>query len=229
MTSLVRLTGVSRLYGEQAALAGVSLSVDAGEVVAVMGPSGGGKSTLLNIMGGLDRATSGGVAVDGTDLTRLGEAALARFRRTRVGMIFQFFNLLENLTALGNVVLPAQLNGAPTGAARRRAEELLDRLGIGALRDRHPATMSGGERQRVAVARALVNRPALLLADEPTGALDSRSGDEVLRILADLNRSGQTMVLVTHDPRLAQRWSSRVVRLVDGRVAEGSAELAAAR
>jgi putative ABC transport system ATP-binding protein len=232
MQPLVQLTEVTKVYGggrAQPALAGVTLNVAAGEVLAVMGPSGSGKSTLLNVIGGLDRATSGAVRVDGSDLARMSEAALARFRRTRVGMIFQFFNLLDSLTALDNVMLPAQLNGARDKAARRRAEELLARLGIDALRNAYPATMSGGERQRVAIARALVNRPLLLLADEPTGALDTRTGEGVLEILADLSHGGQTIVLVTHDPRLASRVTSRAVRIVDGRVVEPEAELAGAR
>jgi putative ABC transport system ATP-binding protein len=231
MQPLVQLTEVTKVYGGRRALpalAGVTLSVAAGEVLAVMGPSGSGKSTLLNLIGGLDRATSGAVRVDGLDLGGMSESALARFRRSQVGMIFQFFNLLDSMTALDNVILPAQLNGAGSGA-RRRAEELLTRLGISALRNDYPATMSGGERQRVAIARALVNRPLLLLADEPTGALDSRSGGEVLEILADLNRGGQAIVLVTHDPRLSSRVASRAVQIVDGRVAEPAADPVAAR
>jgi putative ABC transport system ATP-binding protein len=232
MQPLVQLTEVTKVYGggrAQAALAGVTLNVAAGEALAVMGPSGSGKSTLLNLIAGLDRATSGTVRVDGSDLNDLSEAALARFRRTRVGMIFQFFNLLDSLTALDNVMLPAQLNGAVGQAARRRAEELLTRLGIDALRNAYPATMSGGERQRVAIARALVNKPLLLLADEPTGALDTHTGDGVLEILVDLNRGGQAMVLVTHDPRLASRVTSRAVQIVDGRIAEAAADLVVAR
>ncbi|HVS04642.1 MAG TPA: ABC transporter ATP-binding protein [Candidatus Dormibacteraeota bacterium] len=221
MSQLIELNGVSKIYnGERghAALDSVSLDIHAGEVTAVMGPSGSGKSTLLNVIGGLDRPTKGTVLVDGADLGRLSEAGLARFRRTTVGIIFQFFNLLNNLTALDNVTIPAQLAGIKPSQTRRRALELLERLGIASLRDQYPARLSGGERQRVAIARALINNPVLLLADEPTGALDSQSGDQVMAILSDLNRSGQTLVLVTHDERLARSAATRVVRLIDGAI-----------
>jgi putative ABC transport system ATP-binding protein len=232
MQPIMELVEVSKVYDSAArlpALSRVSVSASEGEVLAVMGPSGSGKSTLLNLVAGLDRATSGQVLVDGVDLGRLGEASLARFRRTRVGVIFQFFNLLNNLTALDNVLIPAQLGGSRGGSARARSLELLDRLGVADLQARYPARLSGGERQRVAIARALVNRPRLLLADEPTGALDSRNGEEVFEILADLNRTGQTIVIVTHDARLAERWATRMVRLVDGAIAAGSTELVMAR
>jgi putative ABC transport system ATP-binding protein len=225
MKQLVELNDVSKVYnGSNAALDSVSLGITAGQVTAVMGPSGSGKSTLLNVIGGLDRPSRGSVVVDGVDLGRLGEAALARFRRTRVGIIFQFFNLLNNLTALDNVLIPAQLAGVKTGDARRRANDLLERLEITDQRNLYPARMSGGQRQRVAIARALINNPALLLADEPTGALDTRSGDQVLTILGDLNRSGQTIVLVTHDERLASTHAHRIVRLVDGAVVDNRDE-----
>jgi putative ABC transport system ATP-binding protein len=226
MKQLVELNGVSKVYNgnRSAALDSVSIGISAGQVTAVMGPSGSGKSTLLNIVGGLDRPTKGSVVVDGADLGRLGEAALARFRRTRVGIIFQFFNLLNNLTALDNVLIPAQLAGVKTGDARRRADDLLERLEITDQRNQYPARMSGGQRQRVAIARALINNPALLLADEPTGALDTRSGDQVLAILGDLNRSGQTIVLVTHDERLASAHAHRIIRLVDGAVVDNRDE-----
>jgi putative ABC transport system ATP-binding protein len=223
MTPLVQLTDVSKIYDTgPPALHGVSLSIHPGEALAVMGPSGSGKSTLLNLAAGLDRVTSGSVAVAGRDLTRLGEHALARFRRAHVGVIFQFFNLLENLTVRENIALPARLAGASGRAARHRVQELLERLGIDAVGDRYPPVLSGGERQRVAIARALVNQPALVLADEPTGALDTRTGAQVLDLLADLHRGGQTLVLVTHDPRLAVRCATRLVRLVDGAVVEDS-------
>jgi len=184
-----------------------------------MGPSGSGKSTLLNLMAGLDRATDGTIRVDGQDITRLSEAALARYRRARVGLVFQFFNLLNTLTVLDNVLIPAQLAGMNRREACRRAGELLDQLGIADQASKYPARLSGGQRQRVAIARALVNRPALLLADEPTGALDTHSGEQVLDLFRDLNRTGQTIVLVTHDPRLAERCAGRIVTLVDGAVA----------
>jgi putative ABC transport system ATP-binding protein len=221
MKQLVELNDVSKVYNgnrSNAALDSVSIGISAGQITAVMGPSGSGKSTLLNVIGGLDRPTKGSVVVDGVDLGRLGEAALARFRRTRVGIIFQFFNLLNNLTALDNVLIPAQLAGVKASDARRRADDLLERLDITDQRNQYPARMSGGQRQRVAIARALINNPALLLADEPTGALDTRSGDQVLAVLSDLNRSGQTIVLVTHDERLGSTRAHRVIRLVDGAV-----------
>jgi putative ABC transport system ATP-binding protein len=191
-----------------------------------MGPSGSGKSTLLNLVAGLDRPTSGSVRVDGVELTRLGEAELARYRRTKVGLVFQFFNLLNNLTVLDNVAVPAELAGLGRREARGRALALLEELGLAEQARSFPARLAGGQRQRVAVARALVNRPPLLLADEPTGALDRRSGEQVMDLLAELNRAGQTILLVTHDPRLAERCASRVVTLVDGAVAGDGALVA---
>jgi putative ABC transport system ATP-binding protein len=216
---VVQLSGVRREYGDSTALDGVSLEIRAGEAVAVMGPSGSGKSTLLNLIAGLDRPTSGSVRVHGEDLGALNEKGLALFRRRRIGMIFQFFNLLDDLPALDNVALAAQLTGSPAARARERALELMTELGIADRAGIYPAQLSGGERQRVAVARALMNRPALLLADEPTGALDSAAGEQVMDLLLDLNQIGQTLLLVTHDERLATRCASRVVRVVDGRIA----------
>ncbi|WP_426510395.1 ABC transporter ATP-binding protein [Dactylosporangium sp. McL0621] len=218
MTTVVRLDGVRKEFGGTTALDGVTLTIGAGEAVAVMGPSGCGKSTLLNMIAGLDRPTAGLVEVHDEDLGRLSETGLALFRRRRIGMIFQFFNLLDDLSALDNVALAAQLMGIGARTARRRALELFDELGIAGRRNAYPAALSGGERQRVAVARALMNRPALLLADEPTGALDSRAGEQVMDLLLDLNQIGQTLLLVTHDHALAERCASRVVELRDGRV-----------
>jgi putative ABC transport system ATP-binding protein len=157
--------------------------------------------------------------VHGQEIARLGETALARYRRARIGLIFQFFNLLNNLTVLENVLIPTQLAGVSTREARARAMVLLDRLGIGGQADIYPARISGGQRQRVAIARALVNSPTLLLADEPTGALDTHSGEQVIDLLRDLNAAGQTLVLVTHDARLAERCSQRIVTLEDGTIA----------
>jgi putative ABC transport system ATP-binding protein len=223
---VIRLDGVTKAYqaGVPPALAEVSLSVAAGEVAAVMGPSGSGKSTLLNLVAGLDRPTAGTVTVAGRRVDTLGEAALARFRARHVGIIFQFFNLLDDLTVEDNVLLPAQLAGASRRRARTRAGELLERMGIERHRDEYPARLSGGQRQRVAIARALVNSPELLLADEPTGALDSAAGQQIGRLLRELNAAGQTLVLVTHDPALARQYAARTVRLVDGQV---QAEVAA--
>jgi putative ABC transport system ATP-binding protein len=215
---LIALTDVSRVYEAAPALCGVSLTVQPGEFVAVTGPSGSGKSTLLNLIAGLDRPSSGTVVVDGVDLATLGEAALARFRRRRIGFVFQFFNLLGSLTVAGNIAIPAQLAGVKPRIAAQRVQELLDQLDLAGVADHFPARLSGGERQRVAVARALVNRPALLLADEPTGALDSRAGGHVMELLAGLHRDGQTIVLVTHDAKLAATAADRVVTLRDGRV-----------
>ena len=217
---VIRLDGVTKTYqaGSVPALADVSMGVAAGEVAAVMGPSGSGKSTLLNLIAGLDRPSAGTVTVAGRRIDTLGESALARFRARHIGIIFQFFNLLDDLTVEDNVVLPAQLAGASRRQARARADELLTRMGIEEHRNSYPARMSGGQRQRVAIARALVNRPEVLLADEPTGALDTATGQEIGRLLRQLNEGGQTLVLVTHDPDLAERYAARTVRIVDGRL-----------
>jgi len=220
MSELVRLTDITKVYqgGVTGAINGVSLSIDRGEFSAIMGPSGSGKSTLLNLVAGLDRPSSGSVVVGGTDLGRLGEAGLARFRRDRVGFVFQFFHLLPNLTALENVLIPAQLKGRTSVEAAGR--KLLSRLGIDDIAHRYPAKLSGGQQQRVAIARALINQPDLLLADEPTGALDTKSGDQVMELLAQLHQQGQTIVLVTHDPKLATRYAARVISIMDGRVVD---------
>ena len=220
MSELVRLSDITKAYqgGVTGALNGVSLTVEQGEFTAVMGPSGSGKSTLLNLIAGLDRPTSGSVTVAGSDLGRMSEAALARFRRDRVGFVFQFFHLLPNLTALENVLIPAQLKS--TTSAEARARELLDQLGIAEVADRYPAKLSGGQQQRVAIARALINKPSLLLADEPTGALDTRSGNQVMELLMGLHRSGQTILLVTHDAKLATRYAARVISVLDGKIVD---------
>jgi putative ABC transport system ATP-binding protein len=221
---VIELRDVSRRYdGGPPALDGVSLTIAAGEAVAILGPSGSGKSTLLNLVAGLDRPSSGTVTVDGVRVDGLGEAASARYRRAKIGMVFQFFNLLDDLTVADNVMLPAQLAGMARADAQRRAAELLGALGVGRHARAYPGRLSGGERQRVAVARALMNRPALLLADEPTGALDTASGEDVQQLLNDLHADGQTIVLVTHDLALAQSCATRTVQLVDGRVAVDSA------
>jgi putative ABC transport system ATP-binding protein len=221
MDTLVQVSNVTKRYDHDGrpALDGVGFQAGAGEAVAVMGPSGSGKSTLLNLIAGLDRPTSGTVTVAGQRIDTLSETGVARFRRRRIGMIFQFFNLLDDLTVLDNVLLPAQLAGEPRARARARADELLAALGIERYRNGYPARLSGGERQRVAIARALVNRPALLLADEPTGALDSAAGEQIGDLLLQLNRSGQTMILVTHNPDLAARYAGRTVHIADGRIA----------
>jgi putative ABC transport system ATP-binding protein len=211
---------VTRRYDEgPPALREVSLSVAPGEAVAILGPSGSGKSTLLNLVAGLDRPSTGTVTVDGVRVDKLGEAASARYRRARIGLVFQFFNLLDDLTVADNVMLPAQLAGIARGAAQRRANELLGALGVDRHAAAYPGRLSGGERQRIAVARALMNRPALLLADEPTGALDTAAGEDVQRLLTELHADGQTILLVTHDLALAEACATRTVQLLDGQVA----------
>jgi putative ABC transport system ATP-binding protein len=224
MNALVQLTDVTKRYDDDAAPAvdQVSIAIAQGEAVSIMGPSGSGKSTLLNLIAGLDRPTSGEVRVGDQRVDKLSETGVARFRRRQVGMIFQFFNLLEDMTVADNVILPAQLAGMKTKPARARTGELLTALRIEQHADAYPARLSGGQRQRVAIARALVNRPPLLIADEPTGALDSATGEEIGELLLDLNESGQTLILVTHNPDLAARYTHRVIQLTDGRVAASS-------
>ena len=220
MGALISLGDVTKRYaaGGEPALDHVSLQVAEREAVAVMGPPGSGKSTVLNLIAGLDKPTSGTITVAGQRVDTLSETRLARYRRRQVGMIFQFFNLLDDLTVADNILLPAQLAGTPRRRARARCTELLDQLGIARYRDSYPGRLSGGERQRVAIARALVNTPAMLLADEPTGAVDTATGEEIGQLLLDLNRAGQTLVLVTHSPELAVKYANRTVRLVDGHV-----------
>ena len=220
---LIRLGDVTKRYEDdgQPALTDVCLDIALGEAVAVMGPSGSGKSTLLNLIAGLDRPSSGTVTVAGQRIDRLSETGLARFRRQQIGMIFQFFNLLDDLTVADNVLLPAQLAGLSRRQARTRVAELLAALHIERHKDAYPGRLSGGERQRVAIARALVNRPALLLADEPTGALDSATGEEIGELLRDLNTAGHTLVLVTHNPELAGQYASRTVHIADGLIFSG--------
>jgi putative ABC transport system ATP-binding protein len=222
MDALVQINDVTKRYNGsgQPAVDGITLAIAPGEAVAVMGPSGSGKSTLLNLIAGLDRPTSGTITVAGQRIDRLSEAGMARCRRRQIGMIFQFFNLLDDLTVADNVLLPAQLAGMRRSQARARARELLATLHIERHRDAYPGRLSGGERQRVAIARALVNRPLVLLADEPTGALDTATGEEIGELLLELNRSGQTLVMVTHNPELAARYTHRAIRLLDGRIAE---------
>jgi len=221
VNKLIELTGVSKVYDQSegpAALDGVSLTIEAGELTAVMGPSGSGKSTLLNLIAGLDRPTQGQVVVDGIDIEKLSEGRLARFRRERLGFIFQFFNLLPNLTVLDNVLLPAELVGTGAREANAKARDLLAQLGMADKQNDYPGRLSGGQRQRAAIARALINRPAVILADEPTGALDSRSGDQVMDVIEELNQGGQTVLLVTHDAKVAGRYAQRIISLRDGSV-----------
>ena len=198
------------------ALRGVDLTIAPGEFVAVMGPSGCGKSTLLNLIAGLDTPTDGDVVLAGIPLAGRDENALARIRRAHVGLVFQFFNLLEGMTVLENVVLPAVVAGMPRRRAETRARDLLDLLGLGDKAAAAPGVLSGGQRQRLAIARALANRPTILLADEPTGALDSAGGLEVLELFRRLHVEGQTILLVTHDRRVAEA-AGRILTMEDGR------------
>jgi len=220
---VVHVRGVYRTFERDTApvraLRGADLEVTAGEFVAVMGPSGCGKSTLLNVIAGLDRPDEGDVSVAGLDLTTMDENALAVMRRSHVGIVFQFFNLLESMTVLDNVVMPALIAGIKRKPAEARARDLLDLLGLGDKAKQAPATLSGGQRQRLAIARALANEPTLVLADEPTGALDSEGGNEVLELFRRLHAGGQTILLVTHDHAVADA-AQRVVRMKDGRVVD---------
>jgi len=220
MESVIVTRGLTRAYdGGVHALRGVDVEVAEGEFVAVTGPSGCGKSTLLNLLGGLDRPTSGEVHLNGRRVDGLSEARWAHVRRAEIGFVFQFFNLIGNLSVADNVELPALLNGIGAREARRRREALLDALGIGEQAGQSPTRLSGGQQQRVAIARALINRPRVLLADEPTGNLDSASARDVMALLrAAHDEDGQTIVLVTHDARVAAR-ADRVIAMRDGEVA----------
>jgi putative ABC transport system ATP-binding protein len=202
------------------ALRGVDLTVRAGEFVALMGPSGCGKSTLLNLVAGLDVPDEGTITVAGEQVTGRSEDDLARLRRRHIGIVFQFFNLLEGMTVLENVALPALIAGRKRRMAETRARDLLDLLGIGDKATSLPGVLSGGQRQRLAIARALANEPTLLLADEPTGALDSAGGAEVIELLRRLHAGGQTVILVTHDADVAAA-AERLVRMRDGRIVTG--------
>ena len=221
----LQLRGVRKTFeAENApvrALRGVDLDVGRGEFVALTGPSGCGKSTLLNLAAGLDLADEGSIFLAGEDVTGQGEDELARLRRRHIGIVFQFFNLLDGMTALENVALAAIIAGRKRRAAESRARDLLDLLGLGDKASAVPGVLSGGQRQRLAVARALANEPMLLLADEPTGALDSDGGQEVVELLRRLHNDGQTILLVTHDSKVADA-AERIVRMVDGRIVDGS-------
>lgn len=200
-------------------LRGVDLAIERGEFVALRGASGAGKSTLLHLLGGLDLPNAGEIIFDGTNLQRLAPAALAQLRNRRVGLIFQAYHLLPELSALENVVLPARIARVAPAEAHRRATELLEQTGLGRRLEHRPYELSGGEQQRVAIARALINNPDLILADEPTGNLDSHTGDEILQLLTDLRAARQaTFIIATHDARLAAR-APRVIELVDGQLA----------
>ena len=205
------------------ALRGVDMNIYAGEIVSIVGPSGSGKSTLLGLIGGLDTATRGEIEIDGVNITRMNEDQLTEIRNEKIGFIFQFFNLIPTLTALENVLLPMQFARKAPKNPEKRAKDLLDLLGLKDRRNHRPSELSGGQQQRVAIARALANNPPLLLADEPTGNLDTESGSVVLETLADIREhEGTTVVIVTHDPKLAQH-ADRTLTLVDGQIVNGAA------
>lgn len=206
------------------ALRGFDLGVAAGEFVALMGPSGCGKSTVLNLVAGLDTPTDGKIIIDGEPIEGMSEDELAQMRRRHIGIVFQFFNLLEGMSALENVTMPAVIAGRSRSAAETRARDLLDLLGIADKAEKAPGVLSGGQRQRLSIARALANDPTLLLADEPTGSLDSAGGEEVLELFRRLHTGGQTIVLVTHDDQVAAA-ADRIVRMRDGRVDDGAASM----
>ena len=216
---MIEVRDIVKSYDKLRVLDGVSLDIGRGEIVAVTGPSGAGKTTLLQIVGSLERADSGSVSYEGTRLETLGEKALARFRNVNIGFIFQFHQLLPEFTLLENVEMPALIGGRSRAEARRRAMELIEYLGLGDRTTHKRSQLSGGERQRAAVARALVNNPRVVLADEPTGSLDSRNRAELHRLFFDLRRDmGHTFVIVTHDENLAAD-ADRIIRLTDGHIA----------
>jgi putative ABC transport system ATP-binding protein len=217
---MIELQGVSRTVPSGDAMLTIlhplDLAIESGRVVAITGPSGSGKSTLLGLLAGLDAPSTGRILIDGSDITEMSEDALARFRGTRIGFVFQFFHLLPSLTALENVRVPLEIAGASDAGAR--ADALLNEVGLAPRRHHYPSQLSGGEQQRVAIARALANNPPIVLADEPTGNLDSGTGHQVIDLLIDVNRRrGTTVVLVTHDAELAQR-ADRTIALRDGRI-----------
>ena len=215
---MIQLRGITKSFGSLQVLKGIDLDIERGEVVSIVGPSGAGKTTLLQIMGTLDRADSGSVVINGTDISRLSQKALARFRNQEIGFVFQFHQLLPEFTALENVMIPALIAGRSHKEARKRAEELLAFMALSDRATHKPAELSGGEKQRVAVARALVNKPAVVLADEPSGSLDSANKAELYALFFRLrDEMGQTFVIVTHDEQLAAT-TDRIIQMRDGQI-----------
>ena len=215
---MIEIQGITKSFGELQVLKGIDLTINKGEVVSIVGPSGAGKTTLLQIMGTLDKADAGQVFINGVEVNRLKEKELSAFRNKQIGFVFQFHQLLPEFTALENVMIPALIGGTSSGKAMRRAKETLDMMGLAERASHKPAELSGGEKQRVAVARALINRPAVIFADEPSGSLDTKNKEELHQLFFDLReRLGQTFVIVTHDEGLAQL-TDRTIHMVDGRI-----------
>lgn len=215
---MIELEGITKSFGSLQVLKGIDLTIAKGEIVSIVGPSGAGKTTLLQIMGTLDRPDSGRVVLNGTEVNRLNEKVLSAFRNKEIGFVFQFHQLLPEFTALENVAIPALIRGESAGNARRKAMEMLELMGLQDRASHKPAELSGGEKQRVAVARALVNRPSAVLADEPSGSLDTQNKEELHRLFFDLrDRLGQTFVIVTHDEGLASK-TDRTIHIIDGKI-----------
>ena len=215
---MIELQGITKSFGSLQVLKGIDLTIDKGEVVSIVGPSGAGKTTLLQIMGTLDKPDTGRILLNGTEINRLKERELAAFRNREIGFVFQFHQLLPEFTALENVTIPALIQGVSSGEARRRAVEMLEFMGLSERASHKPAELSGGEKQRVAVARALINHPSVVLADEPSGSLDTHNKEELHRLFFELrDKLGQTFVIVTHDEGLASQ-TDRPIHMLDGRI-----------
>lgn len=215
---MIELEGITKSFGPLQVLKGIDLTIKKGEVVSIVGPSGAGKTTLLQIMGTLDKPDSGRIVLDGTDVGRLDGKSLSAFRNRKIGFVFQFHQLLPEFTALENVAIPALIGGGSANAARKKAEEMLELMGLSERASHKPSELSGGEKQRVAVARALVNHPSVVLADEPSGSLDTQNKEELHRLFFDLrDKLGQTFVIVTHDEGLALK-TDRRIHIIDGKI-----------
>ena len=215
---MIELQGITKSFGSLQVLKGIDLTIDKGEVVSIVGPSGAGKTTLLQIMGTLDKPDTGRILLNGTEINRLKEREQAAFRNREIGFVFQFHQLLPEFTALENVTIPALIQGVSSGEARRRAVEMLEFMGLSERASHKPAELSGGEKQRVAVARALINHPSVVLADEPSGSLDTHNKEELHRLFFELrDKLGQTFVIVTHDEGLASQ-TDRTIHMLDGRI-----------